>query len=107
MTIGMNTINRIRDVENLAKSCGFKFSMPSDRSRTTDVIALCPIDDEYPIYRIREELFVGTLDELALMLKGMIWMKEYLIKIKAVSPEHIAKKEQSVRNKALVKLLQK
>jgi hypothetical protein len=102
MSIGMKTINRIRDIEALAKQHGLRFAMPSDMSnRPEDVIALCLIDDEYPIYW-RHELMVGTLDQIANTLYGMTWMKEYLIKIEATSPEIIKRKEQNVRNKKLM-----
>ena len=104
MTIGMRTINKIRDVEKVANQCGFELRFPSDTNRQHDVIALFPINDSYPLYW-RKELFVGTLTEVEMYLKGLVWMKEYLIQIKAVTPEHIAKKEQSIRNKKLIKTL--
>ena len=112
MSIGYNTILKLRNVEALANSMGFRFALSNHSGYTTsgydtykDVIALYPLDDKLPDYTRDAELFLGDLDEVATFLRGIQWGTNYLKMLKLVTNEKIERKEQDIRNKQLLTIL--
>ena len=103
--IGIRTIRKIQQVEEFAASLGFKFQKPDSSyySFEDDLIGLGLVDDRYPIFRRDVDIFVGTLHDIEVFLTAFEWTTDYYKNINATSDAIILKKEQSIRNKMLLK----
>ena len=104
---GYNTILRFRRLEEQVGKLGFMFSHPKHGyDGDADYVALKPKDeDAVPIYSRDAEVFSGTLEELAVWLRGVEWARDYDRMLKVSDEEKRARKEQDVRNRHLVQLL--
>lgn len=104
---GYNTILRIRRLEEEADRLGFRMGNSKHgnyRQEFGDVIALFPKDNSLPIYSRDAELFVGTLEEMEVWLRG--WQKAYeyhRMLIGRSFEKQIARKEQDYRNEVLMR----
>ena len=104
---GYNTILKIRRLEKECDDLGFILRAPKYQYQTTDqdVIAVGVKADALPLYARDAELFVGTLEELSIWLNGVRWTRSYHTMLGLVNDEKIARKEQDVRNRQIVKTL--
>lgn len=102
---GYNLINQIDNMRAKCAEMGLKITGTKYHYNGLDYLAVRPDGDSWPIYSRDTELFVGTLHELEIWIKGMEEMKDYLCVIKATNENLIAKKEQDIRNKHLLETL--
>ena len=103
---GYHTILRIRRLEEEVDKLGFRMGNSKHgnfRQEFGDVVALFPKDSAYPIYSRDAEIFVGTLEELDVWLRGFQKARDYDSML--FGRTHNAKrerKEQDYRNKRLL-----
>lgn len=105
MTIGYNTILRLNRAAENAKSLGFKFG--PTRVGVSDALSLYPNDEALPNYTRDAELFTGELSQVESFLTGVLWSRQYLTMLGLVSNSKIDRKEQNVRHRKLLALLNK
>ncbi len=76
---GSAFLRKFRAIEEQAGSLGFKITAPKHFfDRGHDVVALCPKDaDSLPIYSRDAELFVGSIEDLEVWLRGLEWARQY------------------------------
>ncbi len=104
---GFNTILRIRRLEEEIDKLGFRMGNSKHgnyRQEFGDVVALFPKDDAFPIYSRDAEIFVGTLEEMEVWLRG--WQKsfEYHRMLMGRNFEKtVERKEQNYRNEQLMR----
>lgn len=92
-----------RDIDEL----GLVFTNAKFRD-ANHVIALCPKNDgSLPVYSRDAEIFVGSLEELDVWLRGVEWARTYDRLLKVSDDTKRAKKEQDYRNRELADLLRK
>ena len=104
MTIGFETLRLIRNVEKQLASYGMKIGNPK-YSRTGQV-SVYPLDDELPCYTRDAEIFIGSVEEIEVWLKGIFAARMYDQLIGLSDDKKRAKKEQSVRNKQLLEMIE-
>ena len=105
----MSGINLIRRLESLREKCcelGFKIVASKHYTRDHhDVVALIPRDDELPIYSRDAELWVGTLEDLEIWIRGFEWARDYDRMLKACDAKRRASKEELYRQYRLLQIL--
>jgi hypothetical protein len=103
---GYHTILRIRRLEEEIDKLGFRMGNPKHgnyRQEYGDVVALFPKGDCLPIYSRDAELFVGTLEEMEVWLRG--WQQAYTyhnMLIGKTFETKVKRKEQDYRNNILI-----
>lgn len=103
---GYHTILRIRRLEEEVDKLGMRMGNTKHgnyRQEFGDVVALFPKDDALPIYSRDAELFVGTLEEMEVWLRG--WQKSFeycRMLIGRNFEERVKRKEQDYRNEQLI-----
>ncbi len=104
---GYQTILRIRRLEEEVDKLGLRMGNSKHgnyRQEFGDVIALFPKDDAFPIYSRDAELFVGTLEEMEVWLRGFQKASEYhRMLIGRNFEDRVRRKEQDYRNQQLLK----
>jgi len=104
---GYHTILRIRRLEEEVDKLGFRMGNSKHgnyRQEFGDVVALFPKDDAFPIYSRDAEIFVGTLEEMEVWLRGFQKCQEYhRMLIGKNFEERVKRKEQDYRNQTLIK----
>lgn len=104
---GYHTILRIRKLEEEVDKLGLRMGNSKHgnyRQEFGDVVALFPKDDAYPIYSRDAELFVGTIEEMEVWLRGFQKSNEYLrMLIGRNFEEKVKRKEQDYRNQQLLR----
>lgn len=107
MSIGYETILRIRCIEEQANDLGFRFANAEHFNLTYgDRICLMPATDvALPLYSRDAEIFSGTLDEVGVFLRGIEWARDYDRMLKVSNHRVRIKKEQDVRNDSLLRAL--
>lgn len=104
MSIGFHTIQKLRRIEEQCAQIGLR--MAKAKYGNSDVIALVPLDnDALPVYSRDAELFIGTLDEIEVWLRGVEWSRNYYRLLRATSDKVVARKEQDERNRRLLEKL--
>lgn len=104
MSVGFYTIQKLRRVEEQCAQIGLR--MTKAKYSNSDVIALVPInDDALPVYSRDAELFIGTLDDIEVWLRGVEWARNYYRLLRATSDKVVERKEQDERNRRLVEKL--
>jgi hypothetical protein len=104
---GYHTILRIRRLEETVDELGMRMGNPKHgnyRQEFGDVVALMPKEDRLPIYSRDAELFIGTLEEMEVWLRG--WQKavEYHRMLLGRNFEKtVERKEQDYRNEQLMR----
>jgi hypothetical protein len=104
---GYSTILKIRRLEQEIDALGFRWGHSKHGSwggnDYGNVVALFPKEDSLPIYSRDAELFVGTIEELEVWLRGVNWAREYdrMLMGKAAESKR-ERKEQDYRNKELL-----
>ena len=104
---GYHAILRLRRLEEEASKLGFMFAYPKNRHFDEgDRVALKPKDAEsVPIYCRDAEVFTGTLEELAVWIRGVQWARDYDMMLRVSDEKKRERKEQDVRNKQLIQRL--
>lgn len=107
MLIGMRTIRKIKELEELAHTLGFKFANGDCyyNSPETDSLSLMPRDEELPHYSRDAKLWYGDVDSLDHFLRGFQFANQYYKMLKLISDEKVTKKEQDERNRQLMNLI--
>lgn len=110
VAVGMNMIERIDSVRELADLFGFRLgrSPHSSYSDNIDTIALYPQGDCLPSYSRDACLFTGSLSDVENFLDGVRWARKYDNLIGAVSDKRreqyeakeVARLERIVYNRA-------
>jgi hypothetical protein len=104
---GYHTILRIRRLEEEVDKMGFCMGNPKHgnyRQEFGDVVALMPKEDSFPIYSRDAELFIGTLEELEVWLRGFQKAQEYHRMLMGRNFEKkVERFEQDYRNRELMK----
>ena len=87
VAVGMNTIERIDQVRELADFFGFRLGrrLHSSFGDNIDVISLYPKDSRLPIYSRDSCLFTGSLSDIENFLDGIRWARKYDDMIGAMS----------------------
>jgi len=105
---GMQTIYRIRRLEEECAQLGLKMVDARHHYKEYgDTLALIPLDqDALPHYSRDAEIFVGTLEDLAVWLRGVQWARNYdqMVIGKAINTKR-ERKEQDWRNHNLIEIL--
>jgi hypothetical protein len=104
---GYNTILRIRRLEEEVDKLGFRMGNSKHgnfRQEFGDVVALFPKEDSFPIYSRDAEMFVGTLEEMEVWLRGFQKAQEYhRMLIGRNFEKKVERFEQDYRNRELMK----
>jgi hypothetical protein len=92
---GYHTIQRVRRLEEKVERLGFMFCYPKHGyGGDSDYVALKPKDaDAVPIYSRDAELFVGTLEDLEVWLRGLEWARSYDMMLRITDDKKRAKAE--------------
>jgi hypothetical protein len=102
-------IQKMRRLEKDVGELGFMFANPKNgyyHSQLGDVVALIPKDkDSVPVYARDAEVFVGSLEELNIWLRGVEWARQYDMLLKVSDDKKRGRKEQDERNKQMVQRL--
>lgn len=80
VAIGMNMIERIDRIRELAEFFGFRLGRrpySGFGDSELDVIALYPKDDRLPTYSRESCLFTGSLSDVENFLDGVQWSRKY------------------------------
>lgn len=104
---GINFLHRVARVQQRCRELGFEIVSPKHGMRDHDIAALIPRDDELPIYSRDDELFVGTLEELEVWLRGVEWARDYDSMLKACDAKRRANKEELYRQYRMLSILKK
>ena len=107
MATGYDTILTYRRIEKQCADMGLQICGPKHgwNREYGAVLAVRPLDDALPIYSRDVELFIGSLEELEIWLRGAEWMHTYYALLKIVDNKKIQKKEDGVRHGRLVEKL--
>ena len=111
VVVGMNIIERIDSVRELAEFFGFRMGRRQHygfEDSSTDVISLYPKDNQLPTYSRDACLFTGSLSDVENFLDGIRWSRKYDNMIGAMSDKRreqyeakeVARLERIVHNKA-------
>ena len=104
---GYNTILKIRRLEQDIDALGLRWGHAKHGSWSDgsygNVVALYPKEDALPIYSRDAEIFIGTLDQLEVWLRGFQKAREYDLLLMGKKIETMrTRKEQDCRNKQLL-----
>lgn len=105
---GYNAILKIRRIEEQVSKLGFQLAHAQNNYQNEfgDVVALVPKDiDSVPIYARDAEIFIGTLEQLDIWLRGVEWARNYDRMLGVGDDKKRERKEQDERNRRIVKIL--
>jgi hypothetical protein len=104
---GYIDIRRIHRIEKEVDELGMVLCQPKHRDyHNENLVSVKPKDqNSLPIYNRDAELFIGTLEDLDIWLRGIMWAREYDHMIKLSTTEKRQRKEQDILNKQLVQRL--
>jgi ABC-type lipopolysaccharide export system ATPase subunit len=106
---GYRDIQRIRRIEKEVNELGFMLANPRNGHYVNeygDVVALIPKDiNSLPIYHREAEIFIGSLEQLDLWLRGVEWARQYDTMLRLSDDKKRKRKEQDELNRQLVKRL--
>lgn len=78
---GYNTVLKIRSLEEQINKLGFKWGHARHGGYGNEygnVVALTPKDEiALPVYARDAEVFIGTIEELEVWLRGLQWARSY------------------------------
>lgn len=104
MAIGFDTLRRIQALEMQLATFGMRIGCP--RYAKQDRVSIYPLEDELPVYSYDAELFIGTVEEVECWLMGYQAARMYDSLLGLSDDKKRTKKEQSVRNKQLLKMIE-
>lgn len=103
---GYNAILFMRRLEKEANQLGFMLAYPKHRIDDGDLVALKPRDDDaVPVYSRDAEVFVGSLEQLNVWLRGVEWARNYDMLLRVSDEKKRARKEQDMRNAQMLQRL--
>lgn len=105
---GYNSVLALRRLEKECDELGFMLAHPRhyNSGEYGSMVALKPKDhNSVPIYSRDAEVFVGTLEELRVWLRGVEWARQYDELLRLSNTKKRERKEQDERNRQLVALL--
>lgn len=103
---GYNAILFMRRLEKEANQLGFMLAYPKHRADDGDLVALKPRDDDaVPVYSRDAEVFVGSLEQLNVWLRGVEWARNYDMLLRVSDEKKRARKEQDMRNAQMLQRL--
>ncbi len=105
---GYNAVLKIRQLEKECNEYGFMLAHPRhcNSGEWGNYVAIKPKDaDALPIYSRDAELFVGTLEELQIWLKGVEWSRQYDELLRVSNSKKRERKEQDERNRKTIQIL--
>jgi hypothetical protein len=105
---GYNAILKVRQLEKECDELGFMMCHPRHYNSGDwgQLIAIKPKDsDSLPIYNRDAELFIGTLEQLEVWLKGVEWARQYDELLRLSNTKKRERKEQDQRNRNLIEIL--
>jgi len=105
---GYNTILKVRQLEKECDELGFMMCHPRHYNSGDwgQLIAIKPKDsDSLPIYNRDAELFIGTLEQLEVWMRGIEWARQYDEMLKLSNTKKRERKEQDQRNRNLIEIL--
>lgn len=108
MMTGYSLVQKIRKLEEACYNLGIMICKPKHSSYDhADSLAIKPKDqDSLPIYSRDAELFIGTVDELAVWIRGVEWARNYDTMIFGKNHEiKRQQKEQIERNRQLISII--
>lgn len=105
----------IIEIERFKEKCdqlGFRLGYSKHgyhKSQHGDVVSLYPKDDHaLPIFSRDAELFVGSIDDAEVWLRGIEWARDYdRMVMGKLNDKRRERKEQDYRNQELVRILTK
>jgi len=104
MAIGFDTLRRIQALEMQLATFGMRIGCP--RYAKQDRVSVYPLEDELPVYSQDAELFIGTVEEVECWLIGFQAARMYDSLLGVSDDAKRAKKEQSLKNKELLKMIE-
>ena len=107
---GYGAVEQLRRLETEVDKLGFMLCAPKNRwtDDLSDLVAIKPKDqDSLPIYSRDTEVFVGTLDQLQIWVRGVYWARNYDEMLKLSNEKKREKKEQDERSRRLIAKLKK
>jgi hypothetical protein len=98
---GYHSIIALRRLEEQVDKLGFMFAYPKGGyGGEVDMVALRPRDsDAVPIYSRDAEVFVGTLQQLEVWIRGVEWARNYDMMLRIVDDKKRAKAEVKERER--------
>ena len=105
---GYETVLKIRRLERECDELGFMFCHSKHGNyHMADVLALKPKDqNSLPVYSRDAELFLGTIDQLEVWLRGIQWARQYDRFLFGVKHDKTReRKEQDERNRQLLTMI--
>jgi hypothetical protein len=105
---GFHGVMRLRRVEKELDELGFMISEPKTgwNMADMDVVAIKPKDSEsLPVYARDAQIFVGTIEQLEVWLRGVEWARQYDMLLRVSDDKKRKRKEQDERNRQLVQRL--
>jgi len=104
---GYEAILKIRRLERECDELGFMFCQSKHGSYGQDVLALKPKDEHsLPVYSRDAEVFLGTIAELEVWLRGIQWARQYDRMVFGTKHDKTReRKEQDERNRQIVSIL--
>lgn len=106
--MGYQTIVRIERLKFECDKLGLRMCQTKYmRKDYENVVAVIPKDnDSLPVYARDTELFVGSLDDLEVWLRGVNWARDYdTLLFTKKHNKNRERKEQNVRNENLARIL--
>lgn len=89
----------VMQLNQLATNCGFYVKHDFDQ------LVLQANRDKLPVYAENITIARGSVEDLLHFLYGWLKFREYVLALKVVKPETIAKKEKDIRNRELLKII--
>ncbi len=104
---GYQSILALRRLEQQVEKLGFMFAYPKGGyGGEVDMVALRPRDnDAVPIYSRDAEVFVGTLQQLEVWIRGVEWARNYDMMLRVSDEKKRERKEQDARNRMMIQRL--
>lgn len=108
MAMYWDDVQRLKRVEAKANELGFIFSVGnysygSIKGTPSGFICLRSKTDCLPHYSRDAEIYTGTVEEIEVWLRGIVWAREYDSMLRISDDKLRARKEQDERNKQLLK----
>lgn len=107
---GYNALLFMRRLEKECDELGFMMCHPRHYNSGDygSLVAIKPKDqDALPVYNRDAELFVGSLEQLEVWLRGVEWARQYDYLLRLSDEKKRGRKEQDQRNRNLVELLKR
>ena len=104
---GYKYILRLERIKQQCKELGMRLGYPKSQwDSAIDYVAVMPEgDDALPIYSRDAELFIGTLDQLEVWLRGVDWARTYDSLLKISNPARRERQENLIRQQHTVSML--